>query len=500
VFALTSRLPTVLRPLAFVVILALLPLPSFGAPARAAATASLGALDVIALEICYTTVVARYYKPVEPAALLGGARTGIVAYLARQGVTDPAIPLASPKADRYRAESEIDRDVALAVARYGTRVRTPDLVESTIAGELAALHDPYTVLFPPVAYKKFIGFLDGRLAAGIGAELDVDPQTHAVRVVDVFPGGPAEAAGLAAGDVLTAIDGSAPPATTPAAVGTALRGTTGSTVRIEFSRGGEAHEVTIVRRLIAAPDVTGRQLDGRIGYVRLRTFGAQSAAQLNAVLTILRTAGVRAYVLDLRANGGGYRDAAIAVASHFVRGTVVTTQERTGKPSVFVANVATATIDGPVAVLVDGDTASAAEIVAGAMQDDKAGTLIGTRTFGKGLVQETFALPDGGAIKMTTARYLTPAGRDIDGVGIVPDVVVDEPADAHPGQPGHDPQLDRALALLATAQPGGAVNGSSKVAASVVASGSGNSSSSGRWSATNTLPSGWVVRARSSQP
>jgi carboxyl-terminal processing protease len=393
--------------------------------------------------------MARYYKPVDPAALLGGARIGIVAYLAGRGVANPAVPLASAHADRYRAESEIDRDVALAVARYGARVRTSDLIDNTIAGELAALHDPYTVLFPPVAYKKFVTFLDGRLAAGIGAELDVDPQSHDVRVVDVFPGSPAEAAGLAAGDMLNAIDGRAPPATTPAAVAAALRGMPGSTVRIGFLRNGEAHEVTIVRRLVAAPDVTGRVLDGGFGYIRLRAFGAQSAAQLDAVLARLRTAGVRAYVLDLRANGGGYRDASIAIASHFVRGTVVTTQERTGKAAVFAATTATPTIDAPLAVLVDGDTASAAEIVAGAIQDDKAGTLVGTRTFGKGLVQETFALPDGGAIKMTTARYLTPAGRDIDRIGIVPDVVVDEPAGAHPGQPGHDPQLDRALALLA---------------------------------------------------
>jgi carboxyl-terminal processing protease len=438
-----------IRAFAFAALMSLLPLPS-GAAAGKVAPASLGALDVIALEICYTTVMARYYKPVAPAMLLGGARTGIVAYLAGRGVANPAIPPASPNADRYRAESEIDRDVALAVARYGTRVRTPDLVSSAIAGELATLNDPYTLLFPPVAYKKFVAFLDNRPAAGIGAELDVDPQTHAVRVADVFPDSPAEAAGLAAGDLITAIDGRAPPATTPADVATALRGKAGTVVRIGYTRDGETHEVAIERRMVAAPDVTGRVLDSGVGYVRLRAFGAQSAAQLDAVLARLRAAGVRAYVLDLRANGGGYRDAAIAVASHFVRGTVVTTQERTGKPAAFPANAATPTIGAPLAVLVDGDTASAAEIVAGAVQDDKAGTLVGARTFGKGLVQETFALPDGGAIKMTTARYLTPSGRDIDRVGIAPDVVVDEPSDAHPGEPGHDPQLDRALALLAS--------------------------------------------------
>jgi len=427
-------------------------LPRFGAaaPARHAPPASLGALDVIALEICYTTVMARYYEPVDPAALLAGARGGIVAYLTSRGVVNPNIPPAPPHADRYRAESEIDRDVALAVARYGTRVRTGELVAKTIESELAALHDPYSLLFRPAAFKKFVGFLDGKPAAGIGAELDVDPQTHAVRVVDVFPGGPAESAGLAPGDVISTIDGAAPPATTPADVAAALRGVPGSTVRLGISRDGTAREtLAIVRHVVSAPDATGRIVADGVGYVRLRSFGAQSAQQVDAVLAKLHAANARAYVLDLRANGGGYRDAAIAVASHFVRGTVVTIQERSGKPAPFVAKAGTTPIGAPLAVLVDGDSASAAEIVAGAVQDDKTGTLVGTRTFGKGLVQETFALPDGGAIKLTTARYLTPAGRDIDKVGITPDVVVAQPADAHPGEPGRDAQLDRALALLA---------------------------------------------------
>lgn len=430
------------------ILVAVLPAGTAAAHAQRA-PASLGALDVIALEICYTTVMARYYQPVDPAALLAGARTGIVAYLTSRGVANPNVPLAPARADRYRAESEIDRDVALAVARYGARVRTGELVAKTIEGELAVLRDPYSVLFRPAAFKKFVGFLDGRPAAGIGAELDVDPQTHAVRVVDVFPGSPAESAGLAPGDVVTSIDGAPPPAATPAAVAAVLRGAPGTTVRLGIARDGAAREpLAIVRRVVTAPDATGRIVGGTVGYVRLRSFGAQSAQQLDAVLVTLR-ANARAYVLDLRANGGGYRDAAIAIASHFVRGTVVTIAERGAKPTVFTAKEAIAPLGAPLAVLVDGDTASAAEIVAGAVQDDKAGTLVGTRTFGKGLVQETFALPDGGAIKLTTARYLTPAGRDIDKVGITPDVVVGQPADAHPGEPGRDPQLDRALALLA---------------------------------------------------
>jgi carboxyl-terminal processing protease len=443
----TAAVPV--RAVALMLALALLPSAGGAVPARAT-PASLGALDIIALEICYTTVMARYYQPVDPAQLLGGARMGIVAYLTSRGVARPNIPFAPLHADRYRAESEIDREVALAVARYPTRVRTADLVAKTIEGELAALHDPYSVLFRPTAFKQFVGFLDGKPAAGIGAELDVDPQTHAVRIVDVFADAPAETAGLRTGDLITSIDGLPPPATTPGAVAAALRGTPGTTVRLGITRDDAALEpVAVVRRIVTAPDVTSRILRDRIGYVRLRSFGAQSSQQLDAALARLRAAGARAYVVDLRANGGGYRDAAIAVASHFVHGTIVTTQERGGRPVPFAAKAGTPVLDAPLALLVDGDTASAAEIVAGAVQDDKAGTVIGTRTFGKGLVQETYALPDGGAIKLTTARYLTPAGRDIDRVGITPDVVVAQRADAHPGEPGRDDPLDRALELLA---------------------------------------------------
>ncbi len=252
------------RVVAALAALAVLSVPSPGAGATArVAPASLGALDVIALEICYTTIMARYYQPADPAGLLAGARSGIIAYLASRGIANAQVPLPPAHADRYRAESDIDRDVALAVARYGARVRTSELVAKTIEGELAALHDPYSVLFRPTAFKQFVGVLDGRPTAGIGAELDVDPQTHAVRVADVFPGTPAEGAGLQPGDVITAIDGAAPASDTPR-VAAALRGRPGTTVRVAFARDGIAHDaVPIVRAIVVAPDVTGRALAER---------------------------------------------------------------------------------------------------------------------------------------------------------------------------------------------------------------------------------------------
>jgi carboxyl-terminal processing protease len=439
-----------LRTLGVIIAVALATIPARATPRTAApiAPASIGALDIIALEICYTTVMARYYRPVDPAILLGGARRAIVAYLGSRGITNVRLPPVPQHVDRYRAENEIDREVALAVAQYGTRIRTADLVANTIGGEIAALHDPYSVVFAPAAFKTFVRSLDGAPSAGIGAELDVDPTTHAVRLADVFPEGAAAAAGLRAGDTIVGIDGRQPP-TTPGDVARALRGKPGTTVRLDITRDGEAQpQRSIVRTVVVVPDVSAREVAGGIGYIRIRSFGALAPRQFDAGIAQLKAAGARAYVVDLRANGGGYRDSAIAVASHFVRGTIFTTRERTGPSVTFKAKASIAPLGAPFAVLIDGDTASAAEIVAGAIQDAKAGTLVGTRTFGKGLIQETFPLPSGGAIKLTTARYLTPTGRDIDAVGIAPDVVVAQPSDARPGEPGHDPQLDRALAIL----------------------------------------------------
>jgi carboxyl-terminal processing protease len=155
-------------------------------------------------------------------------------------------------------------------------------------------------------------------------------------------------------------------------------------------------------------------------------------------------------VLDLRDDGGGYRHVAIAVTSKFVAsGPIVTVQDRRGRRTTLVADGSASSPPRPLVVLVNGNTASAAEITAAAIQDDGAGTLVGQRTYGKGLVQQIFPLPDGAAMKITTERYVTAHGRDIDRKGVMPDIVVDEPAGSQIGEPGHDPQLDRALAVLA---------------------------------------------------
>ena len=201
-------------------------------------------------------------------------------------------------------------------------------------------------------------------------------------------------------------------------------------------------------REIKPPSVTAKLLDGDIGYARLAVFGATTADELGAALRKLNAQGAKAYVLDLRDNGGGYLNSAIDVSSQFIStGPIVSVAERSGSTREYDADDV-ATSPKPLVVLVNKYTASASEITSGAIQDDGVGTLIGTKTFGKGVVQTIFPLPDGAAVKITTARYLTPSGRDINHLGITPNVFVAEAKDAKLGDPTNDTQLSTAISVL----------------------------------------------------
>ncbi len=425
---------------------------AFAFPAPASATGgSVSALDLIELQIAYTTMLARYYKPVAPRALVDGARTGIAAELVARGVKGARLPFTPAHVDFDQGADAIDDMVLRSIARYGARVSGHGLVAAAVAGELAAVHDPYTLLFHPVQFKKFNAFLGNDTFGGIGVVLDFEGASGRAPISRVLAGGPAAAAGLQAGDAVTAVDGRPVAELGGTGMRDALRGKIGTAVRVDVLRAGAPLSFTIVRAQVRDPEVR-TALFGTTGYLALSRFGDRAGDEVRAGLDDLAEHGARAFVLDLRGNGGGYGEEATAVASAFIAsGTIFSVRERNGVTSVSRASGA-ATFHAPLAVLVDGDTASAAEIVAGAIQDDGLGTLVGTRTFGKGLVQSVFPLPDGSAVKMTTARYTTPKGRDIDRTGLEPDIVVAEPAGSAFGDPGTDPQLARAIQALA-AQP-----------------------------------------------
>jgi carboxyl-terminal processing protease len=409
-------------------------------------------LDLVEIDYAWTTIEDRYDGALTTQALLDGARSGLIAYLRGRGIAEPRVAVMHAQADGRGAVPAIERQIGLAIERYRGRVDTRQLVYAAIRGEVGALHDRYSVFFTAAELTGFTRALDGASFGGIGVQLAFDPAAKRWRAETVFPGSPAERSGLQNGDEIVAVDGTPLAALSDDGVSAALRGAVGTTVHLEVTRAGVAlpQPLAVVRATVIPPDVTARLLRGDVGYVALRGFPLDAAAQLRAAIGRLAAQGAHAYVLDLRGNGGGYESAAVHVASLFLpAGPVVANEGRRG-PRVVESADGDALPAAPLAVLVDGDSASGAEVVAGALQDRKRATLVGTRTFGKGVAQEMFPLPDGSAIKLTTMRYYTAGGRFINGTGLEPDVTVAEPAGAVRGEPGADPQLDRALALLAS--------------------------------------------------
>ena len=418
-------------------------------PVRASTDVSL--LDLVEVDYAWTTIVDHFDRPITSQRLLDGARIGLIAELKERGIAHPQVAVMHAEVSGRGAVPAIERQIGLALERYGTRVDTRRLVYAAIRGEVGALDDRYSVFFTASELGGFSRALDGTAFGGIGVQLAFDSTTKEWRAESVFPGAPAERAGLRNGDVIVAVDGMPLGALADAKVSAALRGAVGTAVRLSVTRAGTSlpAPLAVVRAVVTPPDVTERLLPGNVGYVALRGFPLDAAAQVRTAMQRLATAGARSYVFDLRGNGGGYESAAVHVASLFIPdGPVVANQGRRSPRTVSQAD-GDALPAAPLAVLVDGDSASGAELVAGALQDRKRGTLIGARTFGKGVAQQMFPLPDGSAIKLTTMRYYTAGGRFIDGTGLEPDIAVAEPADAVRGEPGHDPQLDRALALLA---------------------------------------------------
>jgi carboxyl-terminal processing protease len=323
-----------------------------------------------------------------------------------------------------------------------------------IRGSLGTLNDPYTVFIEPAVRDVERESLQGRFG-GIGAYIRLDDATGVV-TLEPIPGNPAEAAGIQAGDILLAVDGAplAADLTVPQ-IAELVKGETGTPVRLRLQRPGEPepYEVDVVRADILLPSVTYQLLeaDPTIGYVNLSRFSGESGQEVGVALGALLDQGAERFILDLRSNGGGLRDAAVAVVDHFlVGGPVLYLDSRDGGERAYEASTTTLVPDAPLVVLVDGGTASASEIVAGALQDRQRATLIGSQTFGKGSVQLVYDLSDGSSVHVTSARWLTPNRQQIDQLGLAPDIAVEVTQEAIDS--GRDPALERAITFLQTGQ------------------------------------------------
>ncbi|MCL1929717.1 S41 family peptidase [Candidatus Saccharibacteria bacterium] len=330
---------------------------------------------------------------------------------------------------------------------YDGDINESDLIDGARRGMVAGLGDAYTEFFTSDEASVYFDGLEGSFE-GIGAELG--RVNEILTVTWVLDGSPAAKIGLQNGDIIAKVDGESSLDWAPEYAVTKIRGEAGTVVKLVIIRGQEAIEKAITREKINEPSVRYEIKDGNIGYLRISRFGATDTAELTRkAAREFVDKKVSGIVVDLRSNGGGYVTAARDVASLWLdKNEIIAVERGRLTPEVELYSTGQATLAGiKTVVLINDYTASASEILAGALRDGKKATLIGVRTYGKGVVQSIKPLSDGSQLKITSARWYTPGGTNIDHTGLKPDEEVEFDADVYQ-KSGRDNQLVRALELL----------------------------------------------------
>ena len=325
-------------------------------------------------------------------------------------------------------------------------IKDQDLFYGAVQGLVYSLGDPYSLYFPPKAADEFAKDLSGELE-GIGAEVGVKNQQ--LVIISPLPDTPAERAGLRPGDKIIQIDKEITMGMDVNTAVSKIRGKAGTEVVLLVERDGwnEPKEKKIIRAKISVPSVTFEMKNEKIGYFRVLQFNEDTQRQFDKGIKKFFSAGGKKIILDLRNNPGGYLDQSIKMASEWIsKGVIVSEKGNDGNNKDHEALGNARLGDIKTIVLINGGSASASEIVAGALQDTKKATIIGTKTFGKGSVQDFEMFPDGSALKLTVAEWYTPNGRNINKEGIVPDIEVKEDWDKE--KVGEDVVIDKALELL----------------------------------------------------
>jgi carboxyl-terminal processing protease len=328
---------------------------------------------------------------------------------------------------------------------YYRKVDLGHLVDTSVAGAVRQLRDRFSSYLSPSEYARFQESSHGQFS-GVGMEVLESPR--GLWVTRVFPGAPAAKGGIRPGDLVTAVEGHSLAGKSSAVSSALIRGRPGTPVTLTVESRGRQRTVRLLRARVDAPSVQSslRTLRGlKLGDLALSGFTVGAHGEVRSAVDRLLRRGARGIVLDLRDNGGGLLDEAVLVSSVFIPdGTIVSTRGRTRPTHVYRATGGAIPTRIPVVVLVNRGTASASEIVAGAIQDRHRGKIVGMRTFGKGVFQEVEQLDNGGALDITVGEYFTPSGRNLGGAGIQPDV----PARDNPAS-RHDEALDVALRTLA---------------------------------------------------
>jgi len=385
------------------------------------------------------------FKPLSAQRLLDVARHALEERAKARGVVLSLFPAtaSTPEADVAALDDEIETIAGL------THEDAREDAYVAIRAMAAAFHDPYTVFWDPQQMLAFQHELDPKRTVGVGLELR---RSRAGIVVEyIVPGTPADRADIRIGDRIPNIAGKSTRDLGSAAAEELFSGTVGSPVSMTIEREGERpRTLTLDRALYRPPTVTSRMLPDRIGYIAVSAFGEATPEEFSDALHHLVSAGARGIVFDLRNDGGGFVSSAVSIASDFLGHQPLMVIERRDRAPATILGENDTPLHLPTIVLVNGNTASASEITAGALQDDRAAELIGTQTFGKGVMQELDPLRDGAALKITTAHYLTPLHRDINKRGLTPNIRISGAQVRRIGELSHDPQLQAAMhALLA---------------------------------------------------
>ncbi len=322
-----------------------------------------------------------------------------------------------------------------------------DLVEGVYAGYVAGLDEPYSVYYDEEATKSLMDDTSGEYE-GIGAVLSQDVTTGVITALTVYPDSPAEKGGLRDGDIIYKVGDMEVTGEDLSEVVTYIKGEKGTEVELTVYRGEDYEELTltIVRDTVQAITVSYEMKEDGVGYLALSEFDTVSYEQYKEALDALEAEGMQGLIVDLRNNPGGNLSTVCEIVDLMIpKGLIVYTEDKYGNRQEYSSDGRNE-FTKPLVVLVNGNSASASEIYAGAIQDYGTGKIVGTQTYGKGVVQQLFDLGDGTSVKLTVSQYFTPNGRNIQDIGITPDVEVEYEADEE--DPDADNQLDEAISVL----------------------------------------------------
>ncbi len=337
---------------------------------------------------------------------------------------------------------------AISTYYYEEDVDTQTMIDGMYEGVVASLGDPYSTYYTEADVKQLMEQTEG-IYYGIGAYVGIDEETGLAYISGVFEGTPAQEAGLRDGDVIYKVDGEDMGELELSEVVAKIKGLEGTTVHLTIYREGENDylEFDIERRKIESPTVKYEMHNGNIGYLQITEFDDVTLDQFTEAMAVLRGQGMQGLVLDLRSNPGGNLNTVTEIARQMLpKGLIVYTEDREGNRTEYSSD-GTKVFDLPLVVLINGYSASASEILAGAIKDYDLGELVGTTTFGKGIVQRVLSLSDGTALKLTVSTYFTPNGNNIHGIGVEPDEVYEFDGDRYYND-GYDNQLERAKEII----------------------------------------------------